>query len=177
MSALPNQPLEMIEHELNVIADAFDKLEAEEGTESEVLEAIEAYFAGLLEQRSEKIDRYVAYMRQREAFAKIRREEAARLTELAKTDERKVERLKSRLLAWMEGAEISKFETANYKLSVSGNGGLIPIQIEADPRDLPDAFQKVEIKADTDAIRKALEAGLEVPGATLGVRGTHLRIK
>jgi hypothetical protein len=39
------------------------------------------------------------------------------------------------------------------------------------------AFQKVEVKADTDALRKALEAGLDVPGASLGVRGTHLRIR
>jgi hypothetical protein len=186
MSALPinqptsqpiPQPIEQIEFELAQIADAFDRLEAEEGTDSEVLEAVERYFGDLLELRDEKINRYVAFMREREARAKIRREEAARLAELARVDERKVDRLKSRLLAWMEGSGITKFETAHYKLSVSQNGGVVPLTITVDPEDLPKAFQKVEVKADTDALRKALEAGLDVPGASLGVRGTHLRIR
>lgn len=58
------------------------------------------------------------------------------------------------------------------------NGGKAPLHLDADIVDhLPLELVIVTRTADTEAIRAALVAGVEVPGAAIGVPGFHVRFE
>lgn len=167
-----------IDNELDAIASAFDQME-ELGTEAEYLKAVENYFGDLITERDTKLDNYARFLDERSAIAKARKDEAARLTALAKTDEALVKRCKETLKAFMDMRGMTKTETALHKFTICANGGKTPVLIapEVDPSTVDPAYQVVTVSIDSDAVRSDLEAGKTVPFATLGERGSHLRIK
>ena len=81
----------------------------------------------------------------------------------------------------MELTQAPKIETKHFKIGICANGGKLPVElrpeIQANPAMLPPAYQRVEIKPDTDAIRDALEAGESLGFAELKPRGKHVRIR
>jgi hypothetical protein len=99
------------------------------------------------------------------------------MRQLAETDAALADRLKERLKEAMEATGKLKLDTPRFKLSVAGNGGKQPLEVAVEPTALPQEFQAVEVRANKDAIRAALEAGVTVPGCTLLPRGTGLRIR
>ncbi len=113
------------------------------------------------------------------ARAEVRKAEAKRLSELAAVDEKRARLLKERLKWFFETHNLKAVETARYRLSVAKNGGKAPLILNdgITPTQLPERFVKVSIDPDTTAIREALEAGEQLDFATLGDRGTSLRIK
>lgn len=80
----------------------------------------------------------------------------------------------------MELTGKTKFKTDLFSFNIAKNGGKAPLVINEEYKDagkLPERFQKMEIKADTDAIREALDAGEQLEFAAYGERGKSLRIR
>ena len=126
-----------------------------------------------------KVDRYVGLIRELQARADARNEEAERLHDRSTVDRNAADRLKARLKEFFERHDIKKLETDHFNVSVAKNGGKTPIQWMEwlDPHTLPDEFQLRVIDVDKEAVRAALEAGQNLFFAQLGQRGTNLRIK
>lgn len=150
-------------------------------TDDDAGAALEKFFDELGAERDAKIDNYCALIRELEARAEAREAEAKRLTALAGSDANNAKRLKNRLKAFFEIQEISKLDTARFRVAVQKNGGALPLVIPAewddDPAAAPEAFQRRTIVLDREAIREAIRNDEETHGASLGERGTHLRIR
>lgn len=131
---------------------------------------------------SSKLDSYAALIKEREAIAEARLDEAKRLNGLASADLNAAQRLKERLLFFFESYGIQKVETARYKVALQKHGGKLPLLLNEDltPADVPEQFV-VEVPAtqriDTAAIRAELEAGKTLEFARLGERGSSIRIR
>ena len=99
--------------------------------------------------------------------------------ELARADERRSQLLKERLKWFFESQQLKTIETTRYRLSLSKNGGKAPLILKPDlsPQQLPERFTTTSIEPNTSAIRAALEAGETLDFASLGDRGTSIRIK
>lgn len=144
---------------------------------------VDEWFAELAEKLQDKADDYCALITIATNRAELRKAESKRLAELARLDQNKADFLKTRLKTVMETRGIGKLETERYRISVCGNGGPIPVTInpDLDPSDNPASpfvRTKTTYSFDIDAIRNALVAGESLGDlATLGERGTHLRIK
>lgn len=157
-----NELLEELEGDVSdpAVADAIDEWLSETGASFEA-----------------KLDGYAALIGERLALSKARKDEAKRLTELARGDEGMAARLKERLQRFFEENGIEKKETARYKFTLAQNGGVLPLILSEDitPADVGDEFTSRVF--DNAAIRAALESGMDCDFAALGARGTSLRIK
>lgn len=69
----------------------------------------------------------------------------------------------------------TKIKTEKFTFSVSKNGGLQPIKVDAEK--LPDKFKKVIVEPDNEHIREVINAGETIPGVEVLPRGEHLTIK
>jgi len=175
-----------IDAELDQIAGAVDTLEDGGLADEELLAAVRTYFGDILEERDAKLDKYAGLVRAKEASEEMRKAEAKlyraeyeRLNRLAKTDESTVQRLKNTLKALFVAKGWTKVETRLSKFWIQGNGGLRPIELVGNPSpyDVPIAYQKVSYEIDMDRVRADLEAGIDLPFAKLGERGSNVRIK
>lgn len=173
-----NRSIFEIGDELNAITEAFDRAE-ENGDDEVVKTAFEAYFAQLLDDRDNKLDRYAALMKFQQMLADAAKVEAKRLSELAQVRQNRVAALKARLKMYFEANGITKIETAKHAFTIAGNGGKLPLVIDENtkPEAVPECFRQVTIGFAQDAIRATLESGEELDFARLGERGTHLRVK
>jgi len=144
-------------------------------------EMLAEWFDQLTDQRDAKIDSYCRLIAEMGARAEARRAEILRLGALVDAGDRAVTRLKNALKAFLDVHQISKLETASFKLSVAKNGGKSPLIIpeawREDAVNAPEAYHRTFVKLDTEAIRADLEAGQPVDGCAIGDRGTHLRIR
>lgn len=176
-----------ISEEMIALDELLTNLDGEIPNE-EIEAQLDAYFKDLGDRRDEKLDSYAALIKTMEARAKVRKEEAARMTALATTDENAAKRLKSRLQDFYTLHGYTKpIETRRYKIALQNNGGVVPVILNADiadkPEELPERFRKVEFSAKIDAIREALtgpdceEKEEAVKIAKLGDRGQHVRIR
>ena len=136
---------------------------------------LEAWFAELSTDLEEKIDNTAAFHRVLKLRAAVRKEEAERLLMLHKVDATLAERIKRRLHLFMTTTGPAKIKTRRFSLSVCGNGGVQPMDVDQGVciGDVPLKYRKQVL--DTDAVREALEAGVVLPWARLKDRGTHLR--
>ena len=104
--------------------------------------------------------------------------EIKRLTKIKKMLENRSKDLKEHLKQCMEVTGKTKFQTALYSFSIAQNGGVQPVKVDADVKDIPQEYLIPQPpKPDTNAIRKALEEGEVLPFAHLEERGTSLRIR
>ena len=92
------------------------------------------------------------------------------------------ERLRARQMRLMKAIKEAmnalgktKIKTEKFTFSVSKNGGLQPIKVDAEK--LPDKFKKVIMEPDNERIREALKAGETIEGVEILPRGEHLTIK
>lgn len=100
-----------------------------------------------------------------------------KMAERRKTLERRIDWLKGYLKSGMELAGINKVESPYFTIAVQNSPeaveidepGLLPAEYWKQPEPPPPSIDKVAIKA-------AIKAGADVPGARL-TQGTHLRIK
>lgn len=150
-----------------------------EGDITEIATIIDQWLEDNATQLQAKLEGYVAIIREYEARAKVRKEEAKRIVNLAKTDEAQAAHLRSRLKWYFESNDIAKVETNTAKISLVNNGGKLPVVITCDvePEQLEERFQKVSVDIDKAAIFEALEHGELLEFAKLGERGKSLRIK
>ena len=162
-------------------SEVFDlerQLDQAEGDQAQQ-ETITAYLESTQEAVELKLDRYATFIRELEARANYRNEEAKRLAHLGKVDLDKVEFLKCQLKHFFHSHELSRVETPHFRLSLVQNGGKAPVQVLVPAEDLPEVFrsQTTVYKADLDGIRASIESGNAVPGAILREKEHSIRIK
>jgi hypothetical protein len=126
-----------------------------------------------------KIDNYCAAITNRHAISKQRKAEAERLSKLAATDSQRVEWMKAQLKKCLEAKGVKKLTLRRFNLTISNNGGALPLKLSCEAAELPPQFQRIEVSADNGAIRKALESGdIEAQKvAYFAERETHLRVR
>ena len=136
----------------------------------DTLEALEGEY-------DDKIENYCKAIKNIEADAKALKEEADRLNTKRKHLENAVDRMKQAMYESMKRIGITS-AGGILKASIQKNGGKLPlIMDEVNAELLPEGFKKVEYKADGEAIRKALDEGIELSFAHYGARGESIRIK
>ena len=162
----------------NDLLSFYDRLETLGGdvTAPAVEQALDAWFAQLSHDRNEQLDTSAALIRELEARAQARKDEARRLAERAKRDTQHAAYLKQRLLLFFQDHHLKTVETRRYRLTLQRSGGKMPVVLHTDPEQLPTEFQRWKVSADLDAIRAALEEGTDLDFAELGERSHHLRI-
>lgn len=115
------------------------------------------------EERARAVDDWLSAqgIAELEASAEARATEAKRLQLLAAADANRAASLKERLKSYFQAHDLNKFKTDRYNISLQANGGKLPVILEVEPEQLPEAFHRVipaRIEADRDAIRAALES-------------------
>lgn len=186
-ASLPVDPQNQLQAKSNTrtlfnISEDLEKLNElldEAGNDTQQKELLSEWFNDLGTERDRKLDSYAALAAEMLARAEVRKAEARRMMELAQKDEKRAQLLKERLKWFFETHNLKTIETPRYHLSLTKNGGKAPLILknELEPKTLPERFQKVSIDPNMTAIREALEAGEQLDFATLGNRGTNLRIK
>jgi len=172
-------------HQLTAELEDFDELiDSIEG--EEITPELEAAVQQLLEQRDttyeqwlSKVDNYCAAITNRHAVSKQRKAEAERLSKLAATDSQRVEWMKAQLKKCLEAQGVKKLSLHRFNLTISNNGGVLPLKLSCEAAELPPQFQRIEVSADNGAIRQALESGdIEAQKvAYFAERETHLRVR
>ena len=157
--------LYIIEDSLQQLAELRDQAEAE--GDSEALKVIEAQIGEYLTKEAAKVDSYAGLIQRETANAKLCREEANRLLELARKREAFVEMLKERAVAVMEQFGVRVIESPKHRMRVQGNGGLEPLEIPMQDR-LPEGLKEYTVKMPGDLYHwiwnaiKAVEEGLDL---------------
>jgi hypothetical protein len=130
---------------------------------------------GLEGELQEKAVNVAKFMRNMEAMSQAIKEAEAQMARRRKAIEGRVKCLKDYLKENMEACGISKIESPWFRLAVQKNPAAVDVVDEA---ALPDEFkeQVVTVKIDKAAIRDALKAGVDVPGAAL-VQGTRMVVR
>jgi hypothetical protein len=172
-------------HQITVELEDFDELiDSIEG--EEITPELEAAVQQLLEKRDGtyeqwliKVDNYCAAITNRHALSKQRKAEAERLNKLAASDSKRVDWMKAQLKGCLESQGVKSLSLNRFHLTISKNGGVLPLKLACEVNQLPTQFQRVEVSADNCAIRIALESGdIEAERiAQFGERETHLRVR
>lgn len=162
----------------NEILQLDDLLDSLDGDDEAQMDALDEYLNGLESDLEAKLDNYAGFITELEARSCARKEEAERLAHRAKVDANKAARLKESLKVFFGIHGYKTMETDRFKLTLSANGGKLPLMISS-IEDLPEQYveQVVTLKALTDAIRNDIESGIDVPGCMLGERGSSMRIR
>ncbi len=119
-------------------------------------------------------------IRNMEALAASMKEAEKQMAERRKATEKRAAALAEYLKTGMEIAGVSKLETPHFALTIKKN----PPSVEVwDEKQIPAEFMRVPAPPpppppapDKTAIKEAIKAGQEVPGALL-VQGTRLEVK
>jgi hypothetical protein len=151
-------------------AEKLADMELDEQTLADTLEGL----SGELEVKAQNV---IMFTRNLEATAAAIKEAEAQMSARRKALENRAAGLRRYVLENMQYAGIQKIECPFFKLSIRDNPaavdiyepGLIPAQYMKQPEPPPPSPDKTAIKA-------AITAGTEVPGAKL-TKGTRLEIK
>ena len=124
----------------------------------------------LQEDRRTKLENIALYIKNTEAEANAIKEEETKLAARRKRLENKAERLRALMITSMKKANDPKLETARCKAKIKDN----EVTLIEDFELIPDEYIKVTVekKPDKTAIKKAIKAGQEVAGASLGINTT-----
>lgn len=146
-------------------------------------EAIKDTFEAIEGEFNDKVESWLKVIRNLQEDTLARERMMDDLEKKNEADLRTIDRMKGTLKQIMEATGLKKAGGAVLSATVCGVGGKKPLVwadgIKEDARLLPQKYQKVETvyKADTEAIRADLDAGIEVPGVEYGDRGTYLKVK
>jgi len=154
--------------------------ECDDELSREASEAFDEWFGELSKNEAAKLDGYVGLIKTLEMEAAAAKAEAEQYTMKARSRENRAKWLKERVKGYLEATGRTKVETATKRtIAIQANGGAVPVMLmdSIDPASIPDEFAVVRRTPNTEAIREYLAAGGQLPFASLGVRGTHLRIR
>jgi hypothetical protein len=142
----------------------------------EITPELEARFDGLNYEFNRKAEYIALLSKEAAALAEGVKIEEERLVALRKRYQNRSDRLKEYLLASMQRAGIEKVDGDLASPAVQRNS--VPrVEVTIDPLLLPEPYRRVRVEADSAALRKAADAGEELPdGVTLSY-GYHLRIR
>lgn len=152
-------------------------LEDADTTDEAVIECLNQAFRCNEEQIKDRLDHLAKLVRQYKAKENAFKAEADHFKARQGQALRAQDRIKSYVKCFMEGRGETKVDTGLFQWSLQANGGKQPLSITEDLSALPDEYKVVSVSPDTDAIREALESGIEVAGCELQQRGTHVRVR
>lgn len=123
-----------------------------------------------------KIENCLAVIKNELAYAESLKAESKKLSERAKSSELRAERIKEYIAASLETAGKKSLKAGVHQVTVRAPSKSVEI---LDSGALPAEFVEYEtnIKPDKLAIKKQLEAGIEVPGAQIKTGKPSLLIK
>lgn len=163
-------------YELTNELRTFNEMTAEMTPEELTDQVYKDTFEGLSGAYDDKAEGWCKYIKNVDAEAKAVKEEAQRLMARAKALENHRDKMKETLLQSMK--MVGKAEAGGViKAKIAKNGGKAPLIVDVDVKDIPMDFQKVEVSANNEAIRDALDHGVELEWAHYGDRGEYLNIK
>lgn len=147
----------------STLRDLLDRLDADPDTGEVDGDALFAY-AEYQGQAAEKLEGTACYVRELEAEAEAIKAEEDRLAKRRKALEGKAARLKAYMMPAIESMG-GKVKGVMASLRISRTQAVYVFDLDA----LPDAFKRVVTKVDPDkvALKKALKAGEDIPGAAL----------
>ncbi len=196
-----NHSLFDIDQELDLLLNEIQDQAEVNGTDSVAPELIER-FQQFCHVHTEKVDRIGHFLKLMEARANYCREQAARLSERARSTENKVERTKNMVIYYLESRGLPKVEGLEFTLRMQKNShdsvvvddevqvpimfrdveakipGQLWLKIQSylpaeEERELDACIR--EMKPNSTAIKAAIAAHEVVPGARIR-RGFHLRV-
>ena len=126
----------------------------------------------LQDKLEEKTDNYCQFIQELYARSEMRRKEGNRLLARAKIDENVASSLKERLILVMNNCQIKKMDTKRFRVSVcsASKGGIFINDF------VPESYMKITAEPDKKKIRAAIEAGEEIPFASIAPPAQYLRI-
>lgn len=166
----------------------------------EELVSIDALIKTYLKAEVKKVDGIAYAVKEFEARAAARSQEAERMKQSADRDAETAKRIKAMVLEVMQEFGEKKLPGRLFSISRQGNGGVQALTI-VQPDLVPMSFQRITVEIGADVfrdfsiqfdghyravggvhpdpkdIREALESGEGVMGARLEPRGEHIRIK
>ncbi len=156
------QPLWQIEAELVALLDTID------GCPDELLPEIQERINGYLCMERRKVDSISAVLAMCEQVAQAASDEMDRLAARKKAAEKSQESLEAYVVRVMQGRGVRKLEGATGALSLRKSERVVVTNEDA----VPEWFkhQRTETKVSAGAIKAALKAGEDVPGAVLEQR-------
>lgn len=145
---------------MNELLEIFDE-ETGEVTDIDRFEELKKALDGLAEERKQKISNVACWYKSLVAEANAIKEEKQKLAKRQAACENKAENLKKYLEYALQG---EKFKDARVNITYrpTKSVGFIP---DYDYSKLPQEFQKVTIEPKKTEIKKAIESGVEIPGA------------
>ena len=161
---------------------ALDELCNESDAENtpEIEAAIMAWLETLKTEESAKMDNYAGYIRTLEMEEAAAKEESERWAKKSSSRGNQARYMKSVMLEYLKSTGRTKVITdAGRTIAIQNNGGVVPMLISESvkPEQVPSEYTRTRIDFDTAKIRAALESGVELEFASMGVRGQHLRIR
>lgn len=127
------------------------------------------------EELDDKLENYGRIIRNFEADIAVYEGEIQRLTNLKKTKQKAIERLKDNVLDSMRKTNRPKVSTGLFNFTIAKKGGLNPLTIDG---DVPPEYCLVKLEPDKAKIREAIEQNGEVLDfAHIEERGEYLKIR
>lgn len=146
--------------------DLLDMLnQAQEEGNQEQISLIESGLEITQDNFKDKATNYVKFIRSEEVSLIAIDEEIKRLTALKKSKVSKIDNLEARLSNSMQSIGLDKYDLGLFKLSFRKSTSVEVLDIEL----LSDDFKRIKTTVDADkiAIKKAIESGVTVEGASL----------
>jgi hypothetical protein len=190
-----------IDRELDMLLDEIQEHAQTDGTDEVAPELIQR-FQEFCQAHGEKVDRIGHFLALMESRALYCRAQAARLSERARSAENKTERTKSMILYYLQSRNLRKIEGPEFTLRMQKNSQdsvlirdetQVPIEFREYEAKIPGRLWHAlqsgvsvedrrelnacirQMKPNAEAIKLAMTAQEEVPGAELR-RGFHLRV-
>ena len=152
-----------------------DIVEAEIAGDEDQVQALMAELDALYDAKESKRQGYVYVIKNSLASAVNHKDVAEEFDARAKAHKNLANRLKERLLIDMQHNDEQAVPAGDFKIARQRNSQpSVVLSVEAE--ELPEAYQSVEIKADKDALKEAINAGEEITGVNLKT-GEHIRIR
>ena len=124
-----------------------------------------------------KAEGYVIVMKELEAQADKLDKEISRLTARKSTCQNSIKRMKESLMSAMQATGKTKLPTEHFKLSIAKNGGVQPMYVTPEIKDIPEEYIIRKPEPDNNKIRQALTEGKNLDFAHLEERGVHLSVR
>lgn len=151
--------------------DALEDMEMDEDAIRDTLESLEGAF-------EYKADNYAKVISALTDNVDAIDKEMKRLQSHKTTLLNNIRRMKDVLMMVMKELGKTKFKTDLYSFNIARNGGIPPVNLLVDPKDLPEEFQIVDIRADKKKLAEYLNSNQQGCNfAELGDRGESLRIR
>lgn len=107
----------------------------------------------------DKLVNCARYIKELESLTKIRKEEAQRLSSLAKSVETRASNLREYVVSYMTGLGLDKVEGSSVKLSTRRKPP--QLELKVDINELPEQYKRVKVEVDKQTLRADLSAGSE----------------